>query len=353
MRVSRLLGVALMAGIVIPTGAITASGSAGAATKTELGINVMVYDAWPSDADALTAANQTFTYLQNLGANAVALNFSFSMSSDTSSVISANAVTPAPTLLGSRIDAARAHGLTVELRPLLVESTISPSWRGSISPSDPTAWFASYQQFLAPYVALATTHQVHRFVVGAELESMLHFAKPWKHLVKAFTTTTSTTGTELSFDGNWEPVVGVAGIGYGMDFYQPVLLQPGATGTVRSLQRAMHANLTGIFSSPGSTAPVPLRKLVLSEVGIAAVRGAWVQPYNTFYGKKVAIRRAVQANWFTAACQEAKVDHLKGIYFWTVFLAPWKSTTEDDSASPYEWVGTASADAIRTCFTAP
>ena len=92
---------------------------------------------------------------------------------------------------------------------------------------------------------------------------------------------------------------------------------------------------------------------MLSDVGLAAVRGAWNQPYNTFADLPVTIARKVQARWFTAACQTAKAEHLRGIYFWAVFLAPGKSPTEDDSASPYEWVGTASAEAIRACFSAP
>ena len=353
MRVGRLLGVALLAWVAIVAGTLGAPSPAGAATTPEVGINVLIYDSWASDADTLAAANQTFSYLQSLGATAVALNFLFSMGSATSSVIAAGATTPSPPMLASLIDAARAHGLIVELRPLLDESTIKPRWRGSIDPGDPVAWFTSYQQFLAPYVALTTTHQVRRFVIGAELVSMIPFVKQWRHLVKVITTTTAAAGTELSFDGNWQPVTGVAGIGYGMDFYQPVILRPGATGTVRQFQAAMHTNLTQLFSSPGSTTPVPLHKLILSEVGIAAIRGAWVRPYDTFTGTTKRIRRDVQANWFTAACQTAKTDHLKGIYFWTVFLAPSKSPTEDDSASPYEWVGTKSADAIRTCFSAP
>ena len=351
MRFTRVVGAAIAGWSLLGAGLLLSPAPAGAAHATELGINVMVYDAWADDADALAAADQTFAYVEGLGATAVALNFSFSMDSATGSTISAGPTTPSPALLGSLVDAARARGLAVELRPLLDESTVAPRWRGNIAPADPKAWFASYGRFLAPYVGLAATHEVHRIVLGAELVSMVRYAKQWRHLIAGVTPTTDATGTELSVDGNWEPVVGVAGVGYGMDFYQPVILPSGTKPTVKAFQAAMHANLVGIFSGPGSTAPVPLRQLVLSEVGIAAVSGAWVQPYQTYNGQSPTIRRAVQAHWFTAACQEAKADHLKGIYFWTVFLAPWTSPAEDDSASPYQWVGTASADAIRSCFT--
>ena len=348
-----MLGAAFTAWMVLLATVTSGSSPAGAARTTELGINVMIYDAWPQDADALASADQTFTYLEGLGATAVALNFSFAMDSATGSVISAAATTPSPTLLGAMVDEARNHGLSVELRPLLDESTVQPRWRGSIAPADPKAWFTSYGQFLAPYVTLAATHQIHRFVIGAELVSMIRFAKQWKHLIGGITPTTSITGTELSVDGNWQPVIGVAGVGYGMDFYQPVILPQGTKPTVTSFQAAMHANLRGVFSGPASTAPVPLHQLVLSEVGIAAVKGAWVQPWQTYATQSVTITRRIQAHWFTAACQTAKADHLKGIYFWSVFLAPWTSPTQDDSASPYEWVGTASAAAIRSCFTTP
>ena len=333
---------------------VASAAPSGAAHATELGVNVAIYDQWPDDADALAAADQTFSYLEGLGATAVALNFFFGVDGSSGTTVSAEpGFTPSPSLLGSMIDDAASHGLAVELRPLLDETTVAPQWRGSIHPSDPAAWFASYRAFLAPYVALASSHPVHRFVLAAELVSMIRYGAKWQHVIREVSATTSTTHTQLSVDGNWWPVVGVPGIGYGMDFYQPVIFPDGVSPSVRHFQAAMASNLAGTFTSPGSTPPVPLRQLVLSEVGLAAVRGAWNQPYNTFAGQPVTIARKVQAHWFTAACQTAKAEHLRGIYFWAVFLAPGKSPTEDDSASPYEWVGTASADAIRACFTAP
>ena len=342
-----LLGsMALACGILATTPPTAAS-----AAPLEKGVSVMVYDSWGSDAEVTTAADATFAYLESLGANATSITFPIFMKKLTSSSITTGPTTPSEVRLALIVDSATSHHLSVQLRPMIDETSFAPGgWRGVIAPNNVASWFASYTALLEPYMAMAHDHGVNRFVIGSELTSMVRHRLQWKPLVAEAKTI---TGADVAFDANWEPVEGLRHAGFGLDFYRPTPFKAGVTPTVAQLVKKMHLNLTTIGGGTFNLPPVPLNELVLSEVGVAAVSGSWNFPYETYSNQVVTIRRSVQARWFTAACQVAKQDHLRGIYYWTVFLAPWASPSEDDNAYPFQWVGTTSANAIRDCFTAP
>jgi hypothetical protein len=86
---------------------------------------------------------------------------------------------------------------------------------------------------------------------------------------------------------------------------------------------------------------------VLTEVSIAAVDGAWRQPWvHQSQGARIDPR--VQARWFSAACHAAIATGLKGIYFWAVPLStrlPGPTPT-----TPGAWAHSAGAAAIARCF---
>jgi hypothetical protein len=89
---------------------------------------------------------------------------------------------------------------------------------------------------------------------------------------------------------------------------------------------------------------------VLQEVGIAATTGAYAHP-ATWAEPGMKVIPSIQINWFAAACQAARDQHMAGIYYWDV-------DSNADPANP----ATATIDAgtiigrgdqsIKACFAA-
>ena len=88
--------------------------------------------------------------------------------------------------------------------------------------------------------------------------------------------------------------------------------------------------------------------MVETEIGIAAVRGAFAEPDQQSWPGK-PIDGQVQAQWFTAACHAAAKTHLGGIYFWSIGLGP--IFPGPTPASQLNWGGgSPGGKAIAGCF---
>jgi len=86
---------------------------------------------------------------------------------------------------GAIARAARERGLAVALIPYLNLRDGGPhDWRGNIRPSDWTAWFASYERFLAGWVELARLENIPILGVGAELVTSESHEPEWQALIK-------------------------------------------------------------------------------------------------------------------------------------------------------------------------
>jgi hypothetical protein len=86
----------------------------------------------------------------------------------------------------------------------------------------------------------------------------------------------------------------------------------------------------------------------VTEVGIAAVPGAYAQPYQNYW-KAAKLVPAIQVRWFTAACDAARNERLGGIYFWALGLGQ-TLATPPTIADPTSWVDGPGAKAISSCF---
>lgn len=121
-------------------------------------------------------------------------------------------------------------GLTVGIRPIFFvvrptgqfpyveqqpDGTLKTWWHGNIEPSLPSAWFASFQDYLDVYLPIATAGRVEEFTVGAELESMtvglpgatgFGYAGAWLNLVQHVRSNLP-TATRLMYDLNYTDAV--------------------------------------------------------------------------------------------------------------------------------------------------
>jgi hypothetical protein len=295
--------------------------------KMQLGVDIDLYT-YPGQ-DFAAAAATDIAYVVGLHANSVSVSFPFFMSGSRANSVHTTAATPTPSQLAVLIHDAEQAGLYVSIRPLLDETSLGQP-RGHWIPADPAAWFASYQQFLAPYAAMAQAQHAQVFIVGTEF-SQFATSQRWNSLDRALRR--GYHGT-LACSDNWDsaPYAGNCGadVSETVDAYHP------QSGDLLTGWEAFDRAL------PHGT--------VEAEVGIAAVSGAGQTPWQSHWDVR-SLDQSVQARWFTAACQAAASTHLGGIYFWPL---NYSQTIGSGPTPAYQgwWAGGQGAHAIATCFAA-
>lgn len=282
------------------------------AIKAQLGVQVYWHTSGTAN-DVRTAADRVLNYIVGLGANSVGLTFPiYTDGVHPTRVYTVSGSTPDPVSLGIVITEAEARGLRIMLRPLIDETNIKDAqgdWRGTIQPVDVGAWFSSYWSVLKPYVQLAQQDSVSGFVVAAELNSLVYQKSQWQSLDAQVAHIYS---GELDYADNWD--IWKSGGSYspaptiGVDAYPTLGLPDDAS--VAQLTDAWN----GWLHNRSSTT---LAGTVLQEVGIAPTTGAYAHP-ATWAEPGMKVIPSIQINWFAAACQAARDQHMAGIYYWDV-----------------------------------
>ena len=280
----------------------------------QLGIQVY-WTANRSDAsDAVTRAKaqRIIDYAISLNANSVAVTFPFFTYGITSDTVYAKpALTPSPGHIAIFLaEAAKAH-IRVTLRPVLDENALlaqgPQAWRGSIQPHDRAAWFRSYRKLLLPYVTAAQAGHAATFVLGTELLS-LEGAEQWPGLVASLR---SVYSGQLTYDLNYDEfAAGTANPPvptHNVDAYPQLGLSDNAS--VASLTQGWEAWL-------GAHPLSQRRELVLSEIGLDAVAGAYQNPWAWFRRTTAPIDTRVQAAWYQAVCDAVSAEQIGGGIYW-------------------------------------
>jgi hypothetical protein len=292
------------------------------------GVDIDLY--LPPGTDATAAARADVRYVLSLHANAVSVSFPFYMAGRNAHGVNAGGETPSPGLVALLARDAEQAGLYVSIRPLLDEESLGGS-RTSWRPRHPAAWFASYQRFLLPYAEMAQREHIPELIVGAEFDRFGAYPQ-WNALDRALR---RVYHGQLAYARNWD-VNGSQGglVTQVMDSYPP-FPQLSASASVTALTRAWKSYDRRF---PAGT--------VESEVGIAAVRGAYAQPWRVEWPGS-AIDPKIQANWFTAACRAAQASHMGGIYFWTLGFG---RSSGPSVTQPAAWSNSAGSAAIAACY---
>lgn len=288
--------------------------------------------------NVLADAQSTISYIKSLGANAVSVSFPVFETSPHSSSVRATAATPSPRDLAIVASVAEKAGLYVSIRPLMDQTSLGGRPRTNWTPSDPAAWFASYRRFLLPYAEMAQRSKIPELFNGAEF-TVFQNSRRWLGLDTALRRAYHGT---LAYTDNWgRPIAAVAG-GRGVtetvDAYKPADLPASASV----------AALTASWRSYDATLPAGT---VLTEVGIAAVAGAYRVPYD-FTWPTATLRPSIQVHWFTAVCRAASSSHLGGVYFWEIGLGQ-PLDVRPGPSDQASWVDSPGARAIAACFRHP
>ncbi|MGH3304580.1 MAG: glycoside hydrolase family 113, partial [Streptosporangiaceae bacterium] len=194
-----------------------------------------------------------------------------------------------------------------------------------------------------PYAEAAQEGHAATFVVGAELQS-LEQTPEWSGLISALQ---SVYKGQLIYDENYtEFAVGDQNLplpGNNVDAYPRFDLPDGAS----------ESTLTQAWESWLGTHPaLVLQQMVLAEVGIVAVPGAYQSPGAWIGTVNSPIDVQVQANWYQAVCNAVQAESVGGGIYW------WEVNFDADPAdpAPFEsdrltFLGRPAAQVIQSCFS--
>jgi hypothetical protein len=341
------LAAAIAATGLIATAVGTHLAASGANAAAELGIAVNMSDTVSyNPATAVGDAERVFAYAKSLNANSVSIVYPFYVTSQTSNDPHSGLGTPSVSSLGAVVAQARRDGLRVQLRPLLSDAqfntNVTQKWRGSLTPTNPAAWFNTYWNWLHPYVVMAKLEGVTSFSMGAEFDSLMEtYPGLWEVLLHK---TQSIFGRDVVYSLGHLTYNTVPGAAVGWDAYNRVPLATLSQSTAVSVLTPI---IEGFYVHNGF--PAPPNKVRLEEVGIPALVGAWQAPSIYTNPKNLPVSRWVQEVWFTANCNAFWKYHMQGIYFWALGFNGFNPTA-DNSNDPFDWQNTTAATAIKQCF---
>jgi hypothetical protein len=109
-----------------------------------------------------------------------------------------------PTLeaVAEAVRAGRRDGLEVMIFPILRLSAAHPGeWRGTLTPRDRDAWFASYGDALGDLAGVAALTGAKRLVIGSELSSLDEDLAHWRPVVERVRAVYS---GKLVYSANWD-----------------------------------------------------------------------------------------------------------------------------------------------------
>ncbi len=341
-----VLSIAALIGGLLPTVAHAADAAPSFAQR---GMNLLFYGSnpMPTPQQLTRYATNYGTFISNLNANAVTLVFPLFTDSIHSNVVTttswspSDGTTPSPQDLAIVVRGLESKGLRVTLRPLLSEHRLGSQWRGLIIPSNPSAWFRSYEGVLRPYLEMARTTNIDGIVIQSELSNLSrdpHWGSfvAWVHdyfrgqLMWDMSVNRIMTSAPSTDIQNW------------FDFYPRV---PSATPS------SSVSDLVAGWNSFAAqyTFPATAAGSVLGEVGILATDGAYAQ--SSLKSLNGTFDQTIQANWFSAGCQYAKDHGYRGLRFWALFFGgnvPSMSVPTPSSPGQIQPAGFA---AIKSCFS--
>lgn len=290
-------------------------------------------------------ATRILDYVVDLGANSVGISFPIYVDGATPTKTYVGPKTPSVKDLRLVIKEARARKLRVMLRPIIDEQNITAeiplAWRGTIGtyqPFDQNAWFASYRDFLAPYLQLAEQQHVDEFVLGSELTD-LQSADGWTQLLadasKLYT-------GELSYAMNWTWDPKPAAFKHlAIDMYTPLPL--GDNASAAQLAKGLTSWLKRQQELVG-------QRLSVQEIGIQAQDTAYEHPWG-WATDDTRVNLTIQERWFTAAYLACKRAGALGSYYWSVNSTQQLGKDLDVAAQPPgNFMGRPGEAAIRRSY---
>ena len=236
------------------------------------------------------------------------------------------------TALELQLTAAQQAGLRTILVPIFYCGTCEGGWRGTAQPSDLTAWFSSYRQFIDHYADLAQKYSVGTLFIGSEMTSLENQSQPWRTVISEARQHYS---GQIGYQENWDVLGNATFLSatdlVGISAYFPLDDgQSPSLGTILGDWKNSHAssyagrNWLGVVQHFAATVGRPI---LFGEVGYMSGDYAGKQPFLNFQG---TVNWQLQSDLYQAVLE-------------TFHDAPWW-----DGAVWWEWYIPQSAGADNT-----
>ena len=189
------------------------------------------------------------------------------------------------------------------------------SWPGDIAMRSEAAWqdwFRSYRRYILHHAVLAQFAGAELFSIGVELGQTVEREAEWRHLIASVR---GIYDGPLTYAGNWwadydrVPFWDALDI-VGIDAYFPLAGQDDATDA------QLRDGARKIVKRLAADAERYKKAILLTEVGFAARRGAWISPHEE--GGEVSDEHQERA-WAALLDELGRPDWLRGLYAWKVF----------------------------------
>ena len=239
---------------------------------------------------------------------------------------------------------ARARGFHVLYKPHLWIS--GGSWPGEVhmeSEADWTAWWRSYRRYVLHHALLAHWAGADLFSVGVELSRTVEREAEWRDLIAAVRLFFPGT---VTYSGNWYG--DLENVRFwdrldliGIDAYFPLAASPRASRT--DLERGAAAIASRLAAASRRSG----RPVLLTEVGFAARRSAWMAPH-TEGGEYSEDDQALAYQVLVKAFDRR--PWLAGTFVWKAFSAP---GSDADHQADFRFLGRKAEGVVREYYGGP
>jgi hypothetical protein len=199
--------IALATALGVARPAAQTAGPAAPLSLTYKGFNyVSYYNGAYENADSMPALVAT-------GANAVALDIEYGIDVVNSAVYADANYTDSLTALAATITDAKGHGLGVMVRPLIdfldpakIGTYSVGDWRSFYNPTNPAAFFTSYQSMIVAVAQVAQTNGATMLCIGVELDQLAGpaYLTHWTDIITAVRAVFS---GKLVYSANWDAAI--------------------------------------------------------------------------------------------------------------------------------------------------
>jgi len=315
-------------------------------------IKGMNYASWWVEQYDTFESKQSIENMHTTGANFVALVVTWYMTNGASSSIWSNTSrTHSNDEIRQVIRAIHQRGMRVLLKPHC--DRMDGGYRGYIDPSNKSAWFDSYKNFITNYAQIAEEESVEMFCVGVELDSMsvIAYSNNW---VDVINTVRNIYNGPIVYTANWDAYTDCCfwyHVDYaGIDAYFP--LSPDNTPSINNLVSDWRNCSVGWVSGRDWVSEISNwqaghgKPVVFGEIGYSSRNNAAEDPWAA----GGTYNAAAQSNSLEAAFEvwQSK-SWFKGAFVWEWLTDPTAGGIGDTDHTPMNKPG---EKVIRKWYTA-
>jgi hypothetical protein len=226
-------------------------------------------------------------------------------------------------------------GMKVILVPIFFCLKCEGEWRGTVSPSNPTLWWQSYQSFIDHYATIAQQRSASTLFIGSEMTSMEKYSTQWKSLIAE---ERGRYSGQIGYEENWD-VIGQAQFLSDVDLIGVSAYFPLDDGAAPALSDILkdwsdsHASATSgknWESKLAAVASATGKPILFGEVGYMSSDHAGRQPFLNYYD---TTDWQLQSDLYQAVLQTFEdKPWWAGVVWWAWDVS--NDSTSDDGRSP-------------------